>query len=157
MTNPIAQVCRVAVRRVLHWVQAELRAQVVGLGPAQPEYRVPGPGAHRRESISSGTTEQVQEDGLCLIVGRVAGGGTGRESPEPSRTRPRLEVGPCTNVHPVDYDLDPERSGDRGYDLSVLGGVLTQAVVDVMCSHITAGDYSEHEQGERVGASGHGA
>lgn len=145
VTDPVAQVGRVAVRRVLDRVKAKLRAQCVGLGTTQGEYRVPGPRAHGREAICGGAAEQVEQDGLRLIVGRVAGGGTDRHGTEPGGTRTRLEIRACTNAHPVNDDLDAELAGDLVHNTDILVGALAQAVVDMMGDHVAAGHHSEHE------------
>ena len=97
MTDPVAQVGRIPVRRVLHGMETEPRAQVVGLGTAQGENRVARPRAHCRQTVGGGAPQQVEENRLRLIVGRVAGGGVGREDPEPGRPRPCLKVGPGTD------------------------------------------------------------
>ncbi len=158
MTDPIAQVSRILVRRVLHGVQTEPGAQVVGLGASQGENRVAGARAHRGKPVGGGPPEQVDEDRLGLIVGRVAGSGAFRQGTEPSRTRPRLEVGPGADVDSVNDDLDAERRRrPRSRPLTSSAGVLSQAVVDVMGDHVAAGGDREHEQGERSRPPGHSA
>ncbi len=124
VTDAVAQVGRVAVRRVLDRVQTEPRAQRVGLGPTQGENRVPRPSAHRREAVSGGAAEQVDEHRLCLIVGGVAGRRTGRHGAESGRARSRLEIGTSSEAHPVHDDVDAELAGDLVHDADILVGVL---------------------------------
>ena len=84
MTDPVAQVGRISVRRVLHRLETEPRAQVVSLSTAQGENRVASPRAHCRQTVGGGPSQQVEKYRLGLVVGRVASGGVDRESPEPS-------------------------------------------------------------------------
>ena len=71
----------------------------MGLGPAQGENRVPRARAHRRQPVGGGAPEQVEEDGLGLIVGRVAGGGAVRAEPRAELTRARASrLGPAPTL-----------------------------------------------------------
>jgi hypothetical protein len=153
MTDPVAQVGRVSVRRVLDRVQTEPGAQRVRLGPAQGENRVPRPGAHRRKTVGSGAPEQVDEDGLRLIVGRVTGRRPSRHSAEPGLARPRLEVRTGSEADAVHDDVDAELAGNLVHNTDILVGVLPQAMVDVMSNDFTAGYCSQHQEGEGVGTS----
>ena len=73
MANAVAQIDRVGVAGVFHRAQTELCAQGMGLGPAQPQNRVPRSGAHRRKAVGGRAAEEIEEDGLGLVVGGVAG------------------------------------------------------------------------------------
>ena len=120
MTDPVAQVGRVSVGRILDGAQLELKAQGVGLGSAQSKNRMSMTQAHRCETICRRTAEKVEQDGLCLVVGCVAGGGTFRQGSEPGRARPRFEVGPGGDDHLVDDDFDTESRGELVDDMYVL-------------------------------------
>jgi hypothetical protein len=102
--------------------------------------------AHRCETICRRTAEKIEQDGLCLVVGCVAGGGTFRQGSEPRRTRSRFEVGPGGDDHLVDDDFDTESRGELVDDMYVLVGTFAQAMVDVMDDHVTSGGNSKHQE-----------
>ena len=114
---------------------------------------MPRPRTHGREAVGGGAPQQVEEDGLCLIVGRVAGRYPGRHGAEPGRARPRLEIGTSSEAHPVHDDVDAELAGDLVHNTDILVGVIPQAVVDVMGNHLAAGHSSQQQEGEGVRAS----
>ncbi len=66
-------------------------------------------------------------------------------------------LGPGASVDAVDHDVDTEGVGKLVHHLDIQLGALAQSVVDVMGDyHAVSGD-GEDQQGERVGAPGHGA
>jgi hypothetical protein len=100
---------------------------------------MPWSGAHGGETVRGSTAEQVEEDGLCLVVGRMTRCSSGRQSAEPGRARPCLEIRPLSDAYPVDDDLDTEGGGNLVHDMYVLVGALAQTVVDMMGDDVAVG------------------
>jgi len=94
VTNPIAQIRRIQVRRVLNRVQTEHLNTSCGFGASQGENRVAGARAHRA-SPSVAAHGAVDEDRLGLVVGGVTGSGAYRQGTKPRSTRPRSRLGPA--------------------------------------------------------------
>ena len=91
-------------------VGVRARAQRTRLGAAQRQQRA-AVAAHAREAIEAGAAEQVQQHGLGLVVGGVAGEDIGRAAPrsgphapglrgwDPERRAPRSARNPAPQAH----------------------------------------------------------
>ena len=94
VTDPVAQVRRVVVAGVLDRAESQLGTKSVGLGPAQPEDRVPRPGSHGRKPVGGGAAEKVEQHGLGLVIGCVTGGGTRWQDPSRAARARASRFGP---------------------------------------------------------------
>jgi hypothetical protein len=150
VADTVAQVGRIDVRGVEDRAKAELCAQSMGLGAAEIKDRVARAGTHRREAVGGGAPEQVQKNGLGLVVGGVSGGGSRRQDPDSGGARSRLEVRAGTYRDAVNHHLNIEGASEVVDDNDVGLGPLAQAVVDMVRDDNAVAHDGENQQRERV-------
>ena len=107
-----------------------------------------GPRAHAGEPVQAGAPEEVEEHGLGLVVGGVAGEGVGRQDGVASGAGPCLQVRTRFDDDPLGAEAGAEAVGRRRHDVRLGGRAGTQAVVDVDGRHVAARVRGHDEQGE---------
>ena len=75
---------------------------------------------HAAQAVESGAAQQVQQHGLGLVVGRVAGEDVGREHREPCLAGPGLEIGTGVDggLLGPKGSVEPRRGGGNEVGLS---------------------------------------
>ncbi len=120
VAHPVAQVARVGVGRVVHDRQCERAAQGHGLGPAQGE-QGRAAGAHRRQAGQRGAAQQVEQHGLGLVVGGVAGEHARGQHAVAGLAGAGLQVGPVGDGHRLGAERAPEECGVGRDHLGLVG------------------------------------
>ena len=117
------------------------------LGPAKTDDRMAAR-AHAAETVEAGATQQVEKNGLGLVVGRVTGEDIGRQDGEPGFACPRLEVRARLHRRLLGSEVrsEPRRGGSHHLGLSARVG--TEAVPDVHCRRPASGRARQHQQCE---------
>jgi hypothetical protein len=145
VAHPVAAERRVGIAGVVDGLEPHVDTQSQGLAPAQPPDRAPHR-VHTHQPVEPGAAQQVQQHGLGLVVGRVAGQRVGRQRRVPGRPGPGLEVGPRAHVDPHRPEARPP-ARRRGPDHR--GLVLrprSQPVVHVDRRDLTPRLHRQHQQ-----------
>ena len=107
------------------------------------------------QPVEAGAAEQVEEHGLGLVVGGVAGEHVGGQRRVAGPAGPRLEVGAGRHASPAPTrKAAPNRAATSATTSASARRAGPQAVVDVDGGDRAAGLDREHEQRQRVGAAG---
>ena len=110
------------------------------------------------EAVEAGAAQQVEQHGLGLVVGGVAGEHVGRQRRVAGRARPGFEVRARARPGRAPTGTQHRTSrADRGHDVGVRARAGPQPVVDMDRRDLTAGVDREDQQGQRVGAARDGA
>jgi hypothetical protein len=149
VTDPIATESRVVVRRVVSDIESEVKAQLDGLGAAQGEDRMSGPGFDRAEPGGSRPAQEGQEQRLGLVVGGMTGHRIRSEGAASGGAGSSFEVGPVVERDGDDLERDVEAFGGPAGDERIMGGAVAEPVVDVDGRDAAAG--SDGEGDERGG------
>ena len=134
-------------------VESELGAEALGLGPAQPQERV-AVGAHPGQAVEAGAPQQVEQHGLGLVVGGVAGEHVGRQhgvarGPGPGlEVRARLDGGAAATSNAA-----PNRAAAAD-DLGLVGRARAAGRGRRGRRSPRARPTRQHEERQRVGAAG---
>ncbi len=112
--------------------------------------------AHAGQAVEAGAPQEVEQDGLGLVVGGVAGEDVGGQHGVAGGPGPGLEVGAGGDVDRLGPEAGAE-PGRGGLDAAVGLGLRAQAVVDVDGGDLAAGGDGQDQQGQGVGAAGDGA
>ena len=109
--------------------------------------------SHRRQTTCSCSAEQVDENGLGLVVSGVAGHGVGRKCVISRIACSSLQVGAWLDTDDVHHEFKSEPFGDGCDDLDVAMRLFTQLVVDVVHGDVQSVCVSEQKKRHRVGAT----
>ena len=120
MADAVADEPGVVVAGIVNRTEVEVGAELTGLGSAEGEDRLGGRAPHPGQAVEGGAPEEVDEDGLGLVVGGVAGEHAGREGRVSRRAGPGFEVGAVS-------DVDRDRPEPGSEPLGGGGGVLSFA------------------------------
>ena len=135
MSDPVADMGRVAVRRVLDRHEPEVDAQRTGLGPPQAEQRM-ALGRHAGQPVDAAASQQVDEHGLGLVVGGVAGEHAVPAAPRRGRRAPGPRGWARDRRRPVrPRNAAPKRRAAAAHDLGLGCRAGPQPVVDVHGGH----------------------
>ena len=113
--------------------------------------RVPESGRHAGEPVGAGAAQQVDQDGLRLVVHGVAGRDVLREDREAGGAGACLEVGAGLDGDGLGFEVGADLGGGGGHDVGFVGRPGTQAVVDVDGGHVASGGGGEDQERDRVG------
>ena len=101
VTDAVAPEAGVEVRGVDDGLESEVGTEPVGLGPAQPDDRVPRAGRQGGEAVDPGAPQEGEQHGLGAVVGGVAGGVVGWEHGAAGGASAGLEVGAVGRPRPA--------------------------------------------------------
>jgi hypothetical protein len=144
VADPVAPEPRVVVGGVVHGLDPEVGAQLVGVAPTEGAERAAG-GVVPGQAVEARPAEQVEEDGLGLVVRRVAGEHVAREGRVPGVARPSLEVGAVGDLDRHRREARSDARRDLGDDLRLGRRAGAEPVVDVHGAHQAPGVDGEHQ------------
>ncbi|HEX4175447.1 MAG TPA: hypothetical protein VHY81_05965 [Acidimicrobiales bacterium] len=144
----------VGVGRVVYEVESRGTAEAMRLAAAEAENGVPESGRHAGEPVRAGAAQQVDQDGLRLVVHGVAGRDVVGEDAEPGGAGAGLEVGTGLHGHGLRLEMRADLGCCGGDDVGFVGRPGTQAVVDMDGGHVASGGGGEDEKRDRVGPAG---
>jgi hypothetical protein len=155
MSHPVALMPGIQVRGVVHHFDAESAAQILGVGAPQCQQGPAGTGSHGRQSTSSGAAQQVDQDGLGLIIGGVTGEHVGGQHRIAGCACPCLQVRAVTHLHDGGVERNAHSVGQRPDHLRLSGSAGSKLVVDVDRGGVAPCGNRQDEQSRGVGAAGH--
>ena len=147
------------LRRVVHRLEARGRRTARGSRARRSRRSGRRGGVEAGEAVEAGAAEQVEQHGLGLVVGGVAGEHVRRAAPRSGRARARASrFGPGGRPRPAPpRKAAPKRAAAVGDDVGLRRRTRPQPVVDVDGGDVAPRLDGQHEQRERVGAAGHRA
>ncbi len=98
MPNTVPDEATIVVRRIFDRLEAKRRAELLGLGAAQPEERPTLVWSHRRQTIRPCAACEVDQESFGLVVGRVAEQCVRPERCLTGATSPCFEVRPGSDI-----------------------------------------------------------
>ena len=156
VAHPVAAEGGRLVGRILDRSQAEVPAERPGLAPAQAEQR-PADGPHAGQPVEPGAAQEVEQHGLGLVVGCVAGQDVGRQRGVAGGPGAGLQVRPRRDLDPHGAEGRAEALGRVRHDVGLIVAAGAQPVVDVDRRHSRARGDGQDQQRQRVGAARHRA
>ena len=159
MADPVAPECAVVVARVTYRLEAELRAERLGLGPPQLQHRADDACSGRRHPAQAGgaaASEQVEQHRLRLIVSRVPDEDRGRSGRCPSGFERGVPRGACArllvrtrhDLHPLRAKRHAEPGGMRSNDLVLTRTFNSKTVINVDGDRVQPARVCQRQQGE---------
>ena len=113
--------------------------------------------AHRRQPGGAAAPQQADQQGLGLIVARVAGHCVGWEGSSARGAGTRLDVRPRCDVGPVEHERGAEVLGGGSSVLGLVSRRGTKTVVDVVSGDVEPVPQRARDERGRVGSAGEGA
>ena len=132
MADPVAAEGGRLVGRIVDRSQAEVRAQRPGLASGAGRGADGGRGPHAGQPVEPGAPQEVEQHGLGLVVGRVAGQDVGRQDGVARGPGPGLEVRPRRRPRPARRGTPaPKRPAASATTWASSADAGAQPVVDV--------------------------
>ena len=100
MTDPVPSEAGVVVRRIADRLETEPAAQGPGLRSPEAEERMTVSDPHAGQTVEAGAAQEVQEDGLGLVVHGVPGGRLRPHGGTAGLAGPGLKIGPGRHHEP---------------------------------------------------------
>jgi hypothetical protein len=138
-SDPIAHEPRIIVAWIGDGVEPQHRAQPEGFVPTKMENGMSATRSHGPQTRYSGTPQQVDQNGLCLVVGRVPGKCVGAEHRLTSFTGASLEIGTLFDIHPLSPEVSPKSSGGPFDHEGLSSRARPKTMVDVYSSGVQTG------------------
>lgn len=157
VTHSVAQEPAVLVRRVVHHVESQFRADLARLVAAEAEEGAPMAGSHPGQAVECCAAKQIDHHRLCLVITRVAGKHIEWKRRVSGAPGAGFEVRAVSDMHGLAPGGHPESVGRPSHHDELGGRTRSEPVVDVHCGGMAAGSRGKHEQGEGVGPSRDGA
>lgn len=153
ITDAVSPKSAIAIRRVADDFEPQRSDESFGLFAAQPQDWMAPTESHADKAVRSRTAHEVEQHGLSLVIGGVAGCDLGRQRGKTRRAGARLQVRTRRDLDAQRGERGSDRVGVTADDVGFLCGSEAQTVVDVVRGHPTAGRDCEDHQGERVRAA----
>ncbi len=143
--HAVAQEPGILVRGVLDDPKPQVTAERCRFTPTEAEQRVTRPGPDASQTMDTGSSKQVGQDCLGLIVGRVTGRRIWTQDQAASVAGTGLEVRTVDEHHPLGTERRPQPVGCGRDDTGLVGRPGAQPVVHVDRSRPTPCGHCEGE------------